>query len=62
MVDWDYSSQQLHVVGVKMAASAPPSAKKAKRSAPVCLVSAEEHAKQFNEDLLLTVDVVLQTL
>ena len=45
-----------------MADSAPSSAKKAKRSAPVSQVSAEEHAKQFKEDLLLTVDVVLQTL
>ena len=45
-----------------MADSAPSSAKKAKRSIPVSLVSAEEHAKQFKEDVLLTVDVILRTL
>ena len=39
------------VVGVKMADPAPPRAKKAKRSAPVCQVSAEGRAKQFKEDL-----------
>ena len=35
----------------KMADSAPPRAKKAKRSAPISRVSAEERAKQFKDDL-----------
>ena len=44
----------MHVVGVKMADSAPQELrKKAKRSAPVCLVSAKDHAKQFKEDLFV---------
>ena len=48
----------MHMVGVKMADSDPPRAKKAKRSAPVCQVSAEECAKQFKEDLFVDWDVL----
>ena len=40
----------MHAVGT-MADSAPPRAKKAKRSAPISRVSAEERAKQFKDDL-----------
>ena len=40
----------MHTVG-DMAESAPPRAKKTKRSAPVSRVSAGERAKQFRDDL-----------
>ena len=36
-----------------MADSATPRAKKAKRSAPVCRISAEECAKKFKEDIFV---------
>ena len=41
------------VVGVKMADSAPPRAKKAKIGVPVFQVSAEKRAKQFNDNLFV---------
>lgn len=37
-----------------MAECRPPSAKKAKRSAPVSRVTAQERAKQFQEDLYVS--------
>lgn len=50
-----------------MADSAPPKAKKAKRSVPVIRLSAEERAKQFKDDLyadsrVLFVNFVLTAL
>ena len=43
----------MHLVRVKMADSFLPRAKKAKRIAPVCRVSADERTKQFKEDLFV---------
>ena len=45
IVDKDYSCG-----GSKYGRHAPPRAKIDKTRAPVCRVSAEEHAKQFKED------------
>ena len=45
----------MQVVKIRVADSATPGAKKAKRSPLVCWISAEGRAKQFMEDLLLTV-------
>ena len=41
-----------------MEESGPPSAKKAKRSAPVSQLTAKERAKQFKEDLYADDDVL----
>ena len=44
----------MNVVGVRWQIQ-PPRAKKAKRSAPVCLASAEEHVNSSRKTVLLTV-------
>ena len=49
----------MHVVGVKLADSATPRAKKAKRRASVSQISAEECAKQFKEDLFVDSGVLV---
>ena len=39
------------MVGVKLADSATPRAKKSQQKCPVCQISAEERAKKFKEDI-----------